>query len=157
MGDAGQIRHLILLMGIFAFYNGFIYNEFFSIPLELDKSCYYEEPTVLSTTYDENTKFNIPKEYGYAKIEKNCVYTFGVDSRWGQSTNMLAYTNKLKMKISVIIAVLQMSMGIIMKGLNSLYFKRLVDFFFEFIPQIIFLLALFGWMDILIIAKWAYP
>jgi V-type H+-transporting ATPase subunit a len=70
---------------------------------------------------------------------------------------MLAYTNKLKMKISVIIAVLQMSMGIIMKGFNSLYFKRLVDFFFEFIPQIIFLLALFGWMDILIIAKWAYP
>jgi len=61
------------------------------------------------------------------------------------------------MKISVIIAVLQMSMGILMKGFNAMYFKRLVDFFFEFIPQIIFLIALFGWMDILIIAKWAYP
>jgi V-type H+-transporting ATPase subunit a len=50
-----------------------------------------------------------------------------------------------------------MSMGILMKGFNAMYFKRLVDFFFEFIPQIIFLIALFGWMDILIIAKWAYP
>ena len=47
-----------------------------------------------------------------------------------------------------------MSMGIIIKGLNSLYFKRMLDFFFEFIPQIILLLALFGWMDALIIGKW---
>lgn len=47
-----------------------------------------------------------------------------------------------------------MSLGIIMKGLNSLYFRRMIDFIFEFIPQIILLLALFGWMDVLIIAKW---
>lgn len=45
----GSTRYLILLMGVFAFYNGFIYNEFFAIPLELDKSCYYEETTVIST------------------------------------------------------------------------------------------------------------
>lgn len=70
---------------------------------------------------------------------------------------MLAYTNNLKMKISVILAILQMSMGIIMKGLNALHFKKPLDFIFEFIPQIILILALFGWMDILIIAKWADP
>ncbi|CDW80575.1 v-type atpase 116kda subunit family protein [Stylonychia lemnae] len=160
LADMGQIRHLILLMGIFAFYNGFIYNEFFAIPLELDKSCYSEEISVLSTSVNSTDPLrvrNVPADYGYEKLSHRCVYTFGVDSRWAQSTNMLAYTNKLKMKISVIIAVLQMSMGIIMKGLNSLYFKRSIDFFFEFIPQIIFLIALFGWMDILIIAKWAYP
>lgn len=58
------------------------------------------------------------------------------------------------MKISVILAILQMSLGIIMKGLNSLYFRRMIDFIFEFIPQIILLLALFGWMDVLIIGKW---
>ena len=45
-------------------------------------------------------------------------------------------------------------MGIIIKGLNSLYFRKMLDFFFEFIPQIILLLALFGWMDVLIIGKW---
>jgi len=49
MNDIASVRYLILLMGLFAFYNGFIYNEFFAIPLELDKSCYYEEPIVLST------------------------------------------------------------------------------------------------------------
>ena len=45
-------------------------------------------------------------------------------------------------------------MGIILKGLNSLHFRNRLEFFFEFIPQILLLLALFGWMDILIIGKW---
>lgn len=44
-----------------------------------------------------------------------------------------------------------------MKGFNALYFGNTVDFLFEFIPQICLLLALFGWMDALIIAKWNYP
>lgn len=35
-----MIRYLILLMGIFATFNGFIYNEFFAIPLDLWGSCY---------------------------------------------------------------------------------------------------------------------
>jgi len=50
-----------------------------------------------------------------------------------------------------------MSMGIIMKGVNSLYFRKGLDFAFEFIPQIILILALFGWMDLLIIGKWLTP
>jgi V-type H+-transporting ATPase subunit a len=50
-----------------------------------------------------------------------------------------------------------MSIGIIMKGLNSLYFRHMLDFYFEFIPMFLFLFALFGWMDILIIGKWLEP
>lgn len=61
------------------------------------------------------------------------------------------------MKIAVILGVLQMSLGICMKGLNAIYFNRPLDFIFEFIPQIILLNVLFGWMDVLIIAKWLYP
>lgn len=60
------------------------------------------------------------------------------------------------MKISVILGVLQMSLGVTMKGLNALYFGHYVDFYFEFIPQILLLLCLFGWMDTLIIAKWLF-
>jgi V-type H+-transporting ATPase subunit a len=78
----------------------------------------------------------------------------GFDPRWFQSDQMLAYTNNFKMKTAVIFAILQMSLGIIMKGFNSLYFKNMLDFIFEFIPQIILLLSLFGWMDVLIIGKW---
>lgn len=61
------------------------------------------------------------------------------------------------MKISVILGVLQMSLGVTMKGFNALYFKRYVDFFFEFIPQIVLLLFFFGWMDTLIVGKWFLP
>jgi V-type H+-transporting ATPase subunit a len=50
-----------------------------------------------------------------------------------------------------------MSLGIICKGLNSLYFRQTLDFCFEFIPQILLLLGLFGWMDALIIGKWLTP
>ena len=62
--------------------------------------------------------------------------------------------NSLKMKIAVIFGVGQMSMGILLKGSNTLYFRNWMEFFFEFIPQILVLLALFGWMDYLIIIKW---
>jgi len=47
-----------------------------------------------------------------------------------------------------------MSLGVCMKGFNALYQKSALDFFFEFVPQILFLLALFGTMDALIISKW---
>jgi len=44
-----------------------------------------------------------------------------------------------------------------MKAFNSLYFRRYIDFFFEFLPQIILLWSLFGWMDFLIFVKWLTP
>jgi V-type H+-transporting ATPase subunit a len=58
------------------------------------------------------------------------------------------------MKISVILGVMQMSLGVCMKASNSMFFKNKLDFMLEFVPQIILLMALFGYMDILIIAKW---
>jgi len=61
------------------------------------------------------------------------------------------------MKISVILGVSQMSLGIVMKAFNALHFEKKLDFFYEFIPQITLLLCLFGWMDLLIIVKWLTP
>lgn len=37
-----------------------------------------------------------------------------------------------------------MSLGICLKAVNSSFLKLPLDFFFEFIPQIVFLLSLFG-------------
>ena len=76
---------------------------------------------------------------------------------WFKSDQLLTYTNNFKMKLAVIFGIIQMSLGIVMKGMNSLHFRNRLDFFFEFIPQILLLFSLFGWMDILIIAKWAEP
>lgn len=44
--------------------------------------------------------------------------------------------------------------GIVLKGLNSINDKKPLDFFFEFIPQFLLMMSLFGYMDLLIILKW---
>lgn len=49
-----------------------------------------------------------------------------------------------------------MCIGICMRGFNNCHFKNegTLSFVFEFIPQILMMLALFGFMDFLIITKW---
>ena len=47
-----------------------------------------------------------------------------------------------------------MLFGVVLKGANALYFSNSVDFFFEFIPQFIFLICTFGYMDFMVIFKW---
>jgi len=84
----------------------------------------------------------------------DCVYPLGVDPTWHLGSNELAYLNSLKMKLSVILGVLQMGLGVCMKAANATYFGNKMDFFFEFVPQIILLFVLFGYMDMMIIAKW---
>ena len=58
------------------------------------------------------------------------------------------------MKLSVIIGVLHMIVGICVKAANSIHFRKKLDFYFEFIPQILFMTLLFGFMDFLIVFKW---
>jgi len=58
------------------------------------------------------------------------------------------------MKIAVIIAIVHMTVGVIIKFFNARFFKKKLEMFFEFIPQILFLVLLFGYMDFLIIYKW---
>lgn len=63
------------------------------------------------------------------------------------------------MKLAVIIGVIHMTFGICLKGWNAIYFREYLDFFFEFIPQIIFMQFIFGFMIYLIFIKWLtfYP
>jgi V-type H+-transporting ATPase subunit a len=58
------------------------------------------------------------------------------------------------MKIAVILGVMHMSLGIVLKGINAIYRKDRLEFFFEFIPQLLMLTLLFGYMDLMIIVKW---
>lgn len=50
-----------------------------------------------------------------------------------------------------------MSFGVILKGLNSVHFNLGLDFFFEFIPQLVFMQVTFGYMCFCIIYKWLTP
>jgi len=38
-----QLRYLLLLMGVFAFYCGIIYNDLFSFTTDLFGSCFYKD------------------------------------------------------------------------------------------------------------------
>lgn len=58
------------------------------------------------------------------------MYPFGLDPVWSISENNLAFVNSLKMKMSVIIGVLHMTLGVFIKGSNAVYFGRFVDFMF---------------------------
>ena len=133
-----KYRYILLLMGFFSFFCGIIYNDFMSIPLSFFSSCYINDETE-----------------GIAKQKKNCIYPIGIDPKWYAATNDLTYMNSFKMKWSVIVGVTQMTLGIFLRGFNNLYFKDYIGFFFEFIPQIIFMLLLFGYMIALIFIKWA--
>lgn len=145
MNSLTRVRYLLLFLGIFAFFVGWCYNDFMSIPLELSSgSCY-------TTVHNEETG------QPTAVLTPDCVYPIGFDPKWYMSKNGLTFFNSMKMKLSVILGVAQMSLGILMKGFNALHFKAPIDFFFEFVPQIILMSCLFGYMDFLIIIKWLTP
>lgn len=129
-------RYLFLLMGFFAFYCGIIYNDFFSLTFNFFGSCF------------EN------QEDGTTKAIPGCVYPVGLDPKWYIASNELTFFNSFKMKAAVIIGVLQMGFGVILKGCNAIHFRNWLDFYFEFLPQIVFLVVTFGYMDFLIIYKW---
>ena len=47
-----------------------------------------------------------------------------------------------------------MTLGTLHKGANAIFFKRPIELIFEVVVQIVMLMALFGFMDFLIIKKW---
>jgi len=61
----------------------------------------------------------------------------------------------LKMKMSIVIGVTQMSVGLFLKLLNAIHFSNPLDIWFEFVPQCIFLWSIFGYLCFLIIYKWS--
>jgi V-type H+-transporting ATPase subunit a len=109
---------MILLMGFCAFYNGWIYNDFLSLSFNLFGSCYH--------LVGDQMELKDPSTH--------CTYPIGVDPVWSVSGNELTFVNSYKMKLSVIVAVIHMSFGIILKGINSVYFRNALDFVFEFVP-----------------------
>jgi V-type H+-transporting ATPase subunit a len=130
-------RYLFLSMGLFAVYSGLIYNEFFGMSLPLFYSCYKR----------------LAKRF--VKKAHECVYPLGIDTVWSLSSNEIAYLNSFKMKFSIITGVCQMTLGICLKGLNSLYLSDWATLLLEFVPQLLFFTCTFGYLVMLIVAKWS--
>lgn len=136
-------RYILLLMSLFSIYCGLIYNEFFSVPYHIfGGSAYKCRDATCSDAYTAGlVKFRDP-------------YPFGVDPSWRGSRSELPFLNSLKMKMSILLGVAQMNLGIVISYFNARFFGSSIDIRYQFVPQMIFLNSLFGYLSLLIIIKW---
>ncbi|XP_052826568.1 V-type proton ATPase 116 kDa subunit a 1 isoform X3 [Octopus bimaculoides] len=140
-------RYIILLMGIFSIYTGLLYNDVFSKSLNIFGSSWYTNKTVpkgSSIIFNPGTMYS------------STPYPIGLDPAWQFSQNKITFTNSFKMKTSIILGVSQMMFGVFLSLSNHRYFQKPLNVFCEFIPQIIFLSCLFGYLVILIFVKWTH-
>ena len=140
-----QFRYFFLICSIFAIFCGLIYNEFFAISLDFFGTCYNEE---------KDGKLILNKTVIDEDNVKKCVYPIGLDPSWLGTQNELTFTNSLKMKLSIIVGVIHMLLGIAIKGVNFYNSKKYNAFIFEFLPQFLFMFILFGYLIFMIFYKW---
>ncbi|KAJ0952576.1 putative V-type ATPase, V0 complex, 116kDa subunit family [Helianthus annuus] len=136
-------RYVLLLMSLFSIYCGLIYNEFFSVPYHIFGDSAYRCRD--ASCSDAHT---------VGLIKYRDAYPFGVDPSWRGSRSELPFLNSLKMKMSILFGVAQMNLGIMLSYFNSIFFNNSLDIRYQFIPQMIFLNSLFGYLSLLIIIKW---
>lgn len=141
-------RYIILMMGIFSIYTGFIYNDIFSKSANIFGSAWQVENSTYIWELEEMTLD--PNTSDYRKTP----YPVGLDPMWQLAINKIAFQNAFKMKISIIIGVSQMLFGLCLSFVNYKHFKAWIDIFTCFIPQVLFLLCLFWYLCFLIILKW---
>ncbi|KAL1921796.1 uncharacterized protein VTP21DRAFT_10438 [Calcarisporiella thermophila] len=118
-------RYIILLMGLFSIFTGLIYNDIFSLSMSLFKSGW---------EWPEN--FEIGQMLQAKQVG---VYPFGIDP----------------MKQAIIFGVIQMTFGIILTNFNYIHFNRRSSVWAEFVPQILFMMSIFGYLVFTIILKWS--
>jgi len=143
-------RYMITMMGFFAVYAGLIYNDCFSLGLNLFGSRYVFEGQEDFEVEEGSEAANIAN-YG----DPASVYPFGLDPIWHVSANELLFFNSFKMKLSVIFGISQMFVGTCLKGMNAIFFGERLDFLFEFLPMVVFASSLFVYMVVLIFMKWS--
>ena len=163
-------RYNILLMGVFAIYSGFIYNELFSVPQEFfaktvwcdgdgDPQC-QAVPGGANLTQQKWMRSNIAEAYDFetqTTLDKEVswsVYPFGTDPGWAHTANKLNSVNSFKMKFAIVCGVSQMVAGICCKLMNALHFKDMLTLYFVWIPEIVFINSIFGYLVVLILIKW---
>ena len=114
-------------MSIFSIYVGFCYNDIFGVSANLFGSAY--EPRT------PGSKDSLPRKPG------SPTYGFGLDPAWHSTVNELSFANSYKMKLSIILGVLQMCLGLFCSLLNALHARSEIDIWCEFVPQSIFMLS----------------
>ncbi|XP_059177288.1 V-type proton ATPase 116 kDa subunit a1-like isoform X1 [Physella acuta] len=163
-------RYIIMMMGAFSIYTGLVYNDIFSRPFNIFGSKWYhriKNPELCSDEIQQSLAKAL--EYRLLKsssdpitIQLNPVscymnstsYAFGIDPLWQASTNKIIFQNSLKMKMAITLGVIQMVFGICLQVFNHIHFKNYIDIFIRFVPELLFLGCLFGYLVSQIFYKW---
>ncbi|KAG6931828.1 ATPase H+ transporting V0 subunit a4, partial [Chelydra serpentina] len=150
-------RYLILLMGIFSIYTGFIYNDCFSKSFNIFGSSWHTRPMFRNNTWnphvlEENQVLQL--DPAIPGVYSGNPYPFGIDPIWNIASNKLTFLNSYKMKMSVVMGITQMVFGVTLSLFNHIYFKKTINIVVQFIPEMIFILCLFGYLVFMVIFKW---
>ncbi|XP_032762633.1 V-type proton ATPase 116 kDa subunit a isoform X2 [Rattus rattus] len=150
-------RYLILLMGIFSIYTGLIYNDCFSKSFNIFGSSWSVQPMFRNGTWNAHVMEQNPYlqlDPAIPGVYSGNPYPFGIDPIWNLASNKLTFLNSYKMKMSVILGIVHMIFGVILSVFNHIYFRRTLNIILQFIPEMIFMLSLFGYLVFMIIFKW---
>ncbi|XP_011870121.1 PREDICTED: V-type proton ATPase 116 kDa subunit a isoform 1 isoform X2 [Vollenhovia emeryi] len=143
-------RYIILLMGLFSIYSGFIYNDIFAKSVNIFGSSWRAQFTFNDTILNKTLELLPDVNRSYLQYP----YPLGVDPVWNFAQNKIVFHNSFKMKLSIILGVAHMIFGVCMNVVNMMYFKKYSSLFLEFLPQLLFLILLFCYMTVLMFVKW---
>ncbi|XP_072298863.1 V-type proton ATPase 116 kDa subunit a 1-like isoform X2 [Eucyclogobius newberryi] len=152
-------RYIILLMGVFSIYTGIIYNDCFSKSINLFGSGWSVRP-MFDSKVGGNWTFDLLNTTRVLQLDPAVdgvfkgPYPIGIDPIWNIASNKLTFLNSFKMKMSVILGVIHMLFGVSLSLFNHLYFQKPLNIYFGFIPEIVFMFSLFGYLIIIIFYKW---
>ncbi|XP_021350644.1 V-type proton ATPase 116 kDa subunit a-like isoform X11 [Mizuhopecten yessoensis] len=143
-------RYIIAMMGLFSVYTGLIYNEVFAKSVNIFGSSWI--PNYDEAALEANTDLTLDPLTMFDNVTGP--YPLGLDPIWLSSLNKITFTNSFKMKMSVTIGISQMILGVLLGLVNHVYFRKPLNIFCQFIPELLFLLCLFGYLVALIFYKW---
>ncbi|KTF88358.1 hypothetical protein cypCar_00037524 [Cyprinus carpio] len=162
-------RYIILLMGMFSIYTGLIYNDCFSKSFNIFGSSWCVRPMFHPHGPWQNETLH---EYHHLQLNPSVPgvysgdpYVFGIDPVSACKINIISFPGQFSILLFFIHHVILECVYNDLRVLLNLrhfaflvasfrHFRKFQDIFLQFVPQLIFMLSLFGYLIFLILYKW---